>query len=131
MTDGSMPKCLKEARRILDRCEYPEPTDAQQEALKALGAVAVCGCSDDLVEFYGAYREEFDAWQGTDLVSDQGRHISCKWNEHDARKQGCWTFLCDLPCFETFRMMEDGHLYCKGIIYVPLEGETWEKKEHD
>lgn len=114
---------LEEAVAQIEPCEYDDLSKWAQIYLEQHGLVSVCGASDDLLEMRGAYFDEFGAWGGVRIVSSAGRRIKAIWNScNDGR--GCWIFETDIPHAD-FRMMEDGELYCRGLVFEAIGGETW------
>ncbi len=109
-------------------------------AAKAAGLVVVYGASDDLMEFEGAIRDEFDCYNGgIALVDGQGLLDRDRIEEDDdegvaefvARKKAArkiealwcaepgysWTYRTDIP-HATFEVVEDGEPYCRGIVFA-------------
>lgn len=122
------------AERLNGRVHSPRIM-SQEEAYEAkqLGVVAVFGYSDDCIEFEGALSDEAYAYDGgTILLSKAGLFEGCECNCEFSRAakakckeikavwhdQGgpCWTFETDIP-HVTFDIMEDGEVYCKGIVF--------------
>ena len=112
---------------------------------KEHGIVIVFGASDDLVEFYGAICDEVGAYEGTIIAIDaegiipefedidrddrealkayfrregKGRKIEAVWCPEDENGTilSSWAYKTDLP-HKTFNIMEDGEIYCVGIIF--------------
>lgn len=123
--------------------EYPlcVPKAVAAEA-KAAGIVIVYGASDDLMEFDGAIRDEIGANDGVvalvdskgplpswDSVKDEGeeaaadymarkphvREIEAIWCPKDMPETS-WAYKTDIP-HATFDIMEDGEIYCRGIVF--------------
>lgn len=121
------------------------PKDVQVEA-KAAGMVIVYGASDDLMEFDGAISDEIGAWEGTTAMVDANGILS-DWDsvkyggeeaaaEYMARKPHArmieaiwcpkdmpdtsWRYETDIP-HATFDIMEDGGIYCRGIVFALAE----------
>lgn len=122
--------------------EYPlrVPADVAAEA-KAAGIVIVYGASDDLMEFDGAIYDEVDAYEGATAQID-AKGVLPSWDsaseDEDAardyfeRKPKCrtiealwspavpdgasWAYKTDIP-HQTFDVMEDGGIYCRGIVF--------------
>ncbi|MGR3991432.1 hypothetical protein [Pseudomonas sp. 1121_17] len=111
-------------------------------AAQSAGLVILCGASDDLMEFYGARREEIGCYDGgTAFVDADGvlpdrdcldgdeeiaeyvqRHKSAKaiealWCKEDGYS---WTYKTDIP-HATFEVVEDGQPYCRGIVFALAE----------
>lgn len=102
-----------------------------EKEAKEKGIVIVYGCSDDLVEFDGAYEEEAGVFDGGIITfddngtSDDGQEHKNKliayWcgmldgeKKHDY--EFTWEYETNIP-HETFRMYDDGEPYCKGIVF--------------
>jgi len=133
------------AEMINGRTYGNEITEGEQLIAKENGLIVIFGASDDLVEFRGAIYDEIDAYEGTDFIiatvgdeipvdeykgtfrkskqleaipieeeskTDRNR-FKALWspNELDCS----WLIKTDLP-HATFDIMEDGELYCRGII---------------
>lgn len=121
--------------------EYRREITREEEAMaKAAGLVVVFGASDDLVEFRGAINDEADAYNGTTayvdakgLLPDRNQvddddealrdyfarqpntlPIKAVWDEYGSYS---WTFETSIP-HETFEVVEDGELYCRGIVFA-------------
>jgi len=109
----------------------------------AAGCLIVCGASDDLVEFYGVWRDEagtvdddgailidatgvLPSW---DQIQDDGdeekaaewhvrkrgaRSIAALWSPSEP-EGASWAYKTDIP-HATFDIMEDGDIYCRGIV---------------
>lgn len=126
----------KEAAALLNGREYrKEITREEEAALKAAGLVAVFGASDDLVEFRGAIHDEAGAHDGGSVAisstglpvnecdNDECPHfqkiiaaaqkIDAIWGEDDIS----WSYRTSIP-HETFQIMEDGEVYCRGIVFA-------------
>jgi len=57
---------IKEWAKKLDGREYSsEVSKDENRQMAGDGVIAAFGASDDLLEFRGAYYEEFEAWEGT------------------------------------------------------------------
>lgn len=135
----------EEAAGLLSGLEYPaREIDRHDAALKAAGLVAAYGQSDDLLEFAGAVRDEVDAYDGAEVRVDRqgviptydqlveqdadesemeayfkrkggGVAVEAIWNSPDPRAS--WVIRTDAP-HATFDIMEDGDLYCRGIVFA-------------
>jgi hypothetical protein len=123
----------------LDGREYrAEITDHEEKLAKEAGLVVLFGASDDLAEFVGAIEDEegaYDGGSGTELYLVDGKvfkepDCQCEWAE--AAKVGAlsrgqkilarygqegWTYETEIP-HATFNVMEDGELYCRGIVFA-------------
>ena len=122
---------LKEIAEKLDgTMEYPSmPKDIVKAAIES-GIVIVHGCSDDLIEFEGAIRDEAGCFDGGKIYfnksgfleegSAAGRLIKVFWDgqcEDEKRPfEATWEYETDIP-HETFRMLDEEELYCKGIVF--------------
>lgn len=109
------------------------------EAAKESGLVIVHGYSDDNMEFEGAISDEFGCYEGgTCLVDKEGllpdrdniydddeleeyffrkgqaKKIKAVWSP---KKPDCsWIYKTEIP-HSTFEIMEDGELYCVGLVF--------------
>ncbi|MEG1513986.1 MAG: hypothetical protein RSD95_03770 [Clostridia bacterium] len=116
---------LKELAAFLDGSEYQLCLEEKTtDMAKEKEIVIVYGMSDDLMEFEGAWYGEIEAYEGTTVTSSLGRTISAIWcaNGHEGPD---WSYKTDIP-HEIFRIMEDGNIYCEGIVFHSFPGETWE-----
>lgn len=119
--------------------EYPFDLTAEEQAqAKAAGLVVIFGASDDLMELRGAINDEFDCYDGgTALIDAKGLLPARDSIEGDddlrdffareplAKKVEAvfgqeapaptWTYNTTIP-HATFDVMEDGELYCRGIV---------------
>jgi hypothetical protein len=117
-----------------------DPTEHEIAKLNRL--VVVFGASDDLMEFRGAIHDEIGAYNGTTAkVTVNG--LLPSWNEldHDDESEmdkyyamknlgfmtikaiWCpkgtemsWAYKTQIP-HSTFDVMEDGEVYCRGIVF--------------
>jgi len=111
-----------------------------RDLAKAQGMVIVHGASDDLMEFEGAINDELDAYDGATAYLDADgiygvpsgcnaeneepkcQHhkdclVKCKTIEAVWDENGIpWTYKTDIP-HATFDIMEDGEVYCRGIVF--------------
>lgn len=130
---------------LLNGREYPfEFSAAEQLDAKRFGLVMVCGASDDLCEFYGAFRDEVGCYGGGFVRFDargllpcpdddetetlvkygvweaackQGATLEAIWCGETPDERECsWWYKADFP-HATFDIMEDGELYCQGIVF--------------
>ncbi|AVH38024.1 hypothetical protein AL532_17590 [Pseudomonas monteilii] len=124
----------------LNGLEYPTriPGALIVEAQSA-GLVILCGASDDLMEFYGARREEIGCYDGgTAFVDADGvlpdrdcldgdeelaeyvqrqksaKSIEALWCKEDGYS---WTYKTEIP-HATFEVVEDEEPYCRGIVFA-------------
>lgn len=120
----------------LDGLEYPVRIKPELEGqMKSSGLVAVLGASDDLMEFYGAISDEIGAYNGTTAYLDQNGLIKNKCDDSecpyfmgqlktaktikaiwDPGNRVSWEFKTTIP-HSTFRIFEDGAVYCIGIVF--------------
>lgn len=120
---------------ILNGAEYGNEMSNEEIIIaKESGLVVVYGASDDLMEFEGAINEEFgtEAYfdnEGNtfercddDCIHSQRAFEKANKIEADYTKEG-WRYKTEIP-HATFDIMEDGELYCKGIVFdmVDLKG---------
>lgn len=126
----------QEFAKLFNGREYGEELSKQDEKqLKECGMVAVFGYSDDNVEFKGAIHDEIGAYGGAlmkftkegKFLTDELREkiqevefeleikIPIQLNEIDAHYYP-WKFNTDIP-HATFDIMEDGDLFCRGIVF--------------
>lgn len=127
----------KELAALLDGNQYDNEITKEQEAIAAdNGLVVAFGCSDDNVVLCGAIDYEIGAFDGTTFhVTRDGvlwapdcNCDECKYFEiakRDASEikaiwhnsgEAAWTFETAIP-HETFRIYEDGELFCIGIVF--------------
>lgn len=114
--------------------------------MKANDIVAVFGQSDDLMEFAGAISDEVGAWEGETVLINRNIGLvvtpdhcdecdDCEfWNNHlktqkNAKITAIWATKDEngeVKCswgYETtiphhkFRVMDDGELFCEGIVF--------------
>ncbi len=125
--------------------EYPlRDIKAIAAEAKAAGIVIVYGASDDLMEFDGAFRDEVGAEDGTTALFDakgalpdwenieseeasadyharkpMAREIEAVWcpKDDDGKVYASWAYKTAIP-HVTFDVMEDGDLYCRGIVFA-------------
>lgn len=135
----------KELAERLNGEEYPlRLSRVVEAAIEAAGIVVVCGASDDLMEFRGAIHDEVGAYEGTivrvdakgllpayDDIDKDSHNAKDKLRDYFQRENGgktiealwspsdpdcSWAYKTDIP-HETFDIMEDGELYCRGIVF--------------
>ena len=113
---------------------YPQFTKDEIETAKENGFVIVYGCSDDLMEFEGAIRDEGGCFDGgrvyfnkTEVCQDESdrsafdnysNSINAVW-DGDMDENGkliTWTYETEIP-HETFMIYEGGDPYCRGIVF--------------
>lgn len=124
------------AARLNGREYLKELTSAEEEQAKADGVVIVFGASDDLIEFRGVINYEDGAWNGgsyrVNLVKEVLRlskycddhlralpAITAVWSPKDAagKTWTSWLISASIPAY-SFDIMEDGKLYCRGIVFA-------------
>jgi hypothetical protein len=129
---------IEEVAKRLNGCEYREEENDQEliEAADKAGIVILFGASDDLAELRGAVTDEVGCFDGGDILitangipenkcEDQDcpyykaslkgvRKIEAVWCDDDL--QCAWSYKTDIP-HATFDVMEDGELYCRGIVF--------------
>ena len=118
----------KELAAQLNGREYGDEIFMQDEREAALsGLVIMTGCSDDLVELYGAVRNEIDAYGGVkfaldgvgriytgDSIPRDATRFEAVW---DDRENGfAWSYRTSVP-HETFAVYEHDEKYCLGIVF--------------
>ena len=127
--------------QYLNGREYrDEMTEEDEYIAKSNDLVVIFGASDDLTEFRGAINDEVSSWEGgkfffrdggianddftevpQDLLkkweADEVPMIQAVWCPKDSEGNtiASWGFRTKLP-HTTFDIMEDGELYCKGIV---------------
>jgi hypothetical protein len=114
-----------------------EITRDENKAARSDGLIVVFGASDDLLEFHGVMGDEIGAYNGTTArVSTRFEVIQKMDGEDDFLEAGwtppkplfsvkaewcpdgfpgSWLITTDQP-HSTFDIMEDGELYCRGIV---------------
>ncbi|MDH1101135.1 hypothetical protein N5C37_08430 [Pseudomonas mosselii] len=124
----------------LNGLEYPASIPgALIVAAQSAGLVILCGASDDLMEFYGARREEIgcndggtafvdadgvlpdrDCLDGDEEIAEyvqrqkSAKPIEALWCKEDGYS---WTYKTDIP-HATFEVAEDEEPYCRGIVFA-------------
>lgn len=127
----------KELAALLDGNQYDNEITKEQEAIAAdNGLVVAFGYSDDNVVLCGAIDDEVGAYDGTTFhVTRDGvlrtpdcNCDECKYFEIAKRAaseikaiwhnsgEATWSFETTIP-HETFRIYEDGELFCIGIVF--------------
>lgn len=131
----------KQAASAIHGKEYGnETTKALEHQMKASGLVAVFGASDDLLEFRGAIYDEVGAYGGTTVYLSEaglfrrtcdnedcpheekileaakraGKKIDAVWCPKEP--ECSWLITSNIE-HEPFDVMEDGELYCRGIVF--------------
>lgn len=132
-------KTIKEIADMMNGAEYPihDFNDVFIQA-KESNIVIVYGASDDLLEIFGAIYEECGAYNGTIVHLNQSGIIqnlcddeACpyfqkelKESKHSIEAVWCpqdmpetsWRISGTMP-FEEFDIMEEGEVYCRGIVF--------------
>jgi hypothetical protein len=126
--------------------EYGQEISKALEAeAKVAGLVVVFGYSDDNVEMRGAWRSEYSAWGGTELLitaegiwDKDACAVQCIYFRsayQEARKHGqlvhalwdqggySWLFQTTIP-HATFEIVEAGKKYCRGIVFAIADLRT-------
>ena len=140
-----------EAAAILNGREIgSEITDSEAKAWAESGLVVIFGASDDLCELRGAIHDEVGVYDGGEFcidpdgktilqpIEDDDREVLEKHFVMDAVKKrraksiridaywcpkelDCsWAYKSSVPA-STFDIMEDGELYCRGIVIDLME----------
>lgn len=128
------------AAALLHGCQYmKEVSQAQSSVFKAAGIVVVFCASDDLIEFRGAIEDEAGCYDGGTVLVYRGgvlEQFNNSWDETEAEEYfrdkaksvpieavwcdetigGSWSYKTAIP-HSTFDIMEDGELYCRGIVF--------------
>ena len=101
---------------------YHQFTTSEVETAKENGWFIVYGASDDLIEFDGAIYDEDGCHGGGNIYfdkdgvgKDKANCIEARWCEEIDGRHVCWSYETDIP-HETFKIMEDGEVYCIGMI---------------
>lgn len=128
---------IKQAAAALNRNQYREEGSQELwDEMRHAGFVAVFGASDDLMEFRGAIDDEVAAWNGGKAyVTSEGLYVAkcdnddcpherlaresaslieAKWDDGSGYS---WTYETVIP-HETFDILEDDDLYCRGIVFA-------------
>ena len=136
----------REFAQMLNGRQYRnEMTEKDEQMAKESGLIVIFGASDDLVEFRGVLYDEMDAWDGqhfiivlpgTEIPIDEDEetykkvkeiiavpieeYSTVKVNRFEAvwgaDDPDCsWLIKTDVP-HESFDIMEDDELYCRGVV---------------
>lgn len=138
-----MSKLTKEQlAETLNGNEYGnEITKEQEQQAKESGLVVVFGYSDDNIELRGSIDDEIGCYAGGKIkFTKEGKQIDeddmevlekynavpplntieAIWDEcydiGEGDERCAWQYKTDIP-HSTFRVMEDGELYCVGIVF--------------
>ena len=130
------------AARLTGREYLQEITKVEKAEAKAAGLVVMFGCSDDNVDVCGAVDGDGYGYNGVtmrmtplgllphwpdDLVSECWaedyfrrkaagfRTIEAEWSPKDEPSLS-WRFKTEIP-HATFDVMEDGEVFCRGIVF--------------
>lgn len=126
---------LKEMANAMNGVEYGEEQKRFYGLLKKNNMIAVHGASDDLVEMIGCGDDEFGVYNGAVISLVKHMNFSDEYifadsngkNEIEAVWCGegkpAWSYITNIP-HETFNVMEDGEVFCEGIVFSvwDLEG---------
>jgi hypothetical protein len=123
------------AEKLNDNENTNELNGVDVKELENNGIVVVFGASDDLMEFCGAIYDEIDARNGTTvyitkngLLVNQCDEENCPYFQEILKNckskiiaiwgmdNISWQYITDIP-HETLDIMEDGEIYCKGIVF--------------
>ena len=127
---------IKEFAEMLDGSEYPfDVSNEVKEIAKLNGFVIVYGASDDLMEFDGVICDELGAYDGGEAFLDENGLIENKCDCDDCpyfkasmigaqkiealwyKEEGLgWSYKTEIP-HETFDIIEDGDIYCRGLVF--------------
>lgn len=108
---------------LLNGREYGSEITREEAVLaKASGLVVVFGYSDDNVELRGAISDEAGCYRGRTFyvrpdgidTSGDGEKLIAEWCKEP---RASWTYSTDVP-HATFNIMENGELYCRGIVFA-------------
>ncbi len=125
----------EEFAKLLDGREYGEEMTEVEETLAAKSwLVVIFGYSDDNAELRGTINDEVSCYEGgTFYVNDSGvvrSECDCDNCPYFIREQKkgvkidalwnsdgySWTYAASVP-YATFRILEDGDKYCRGIVF--------------
>lgn len=108
-----------------------ELTKELEEKAKQNGIVIVFGASDDLAEIRGAMHDEIGCYKGTTIylncepsedAMSKCKPIKAIWDRDNIP----WQYETEIPR-ETFNILEDGDVYCIGIVF---DLKNLEKKQN-
>lgn len=143
-TTTDTPTLTKETlAALLNGREYMEEiTREEEKTAESAGLIVIFGASDDLMEFRGVFSDEaYPGRRERPVIFDRDgllpRWEEVKDDEEDAeryfrRKRGMkasvqalwcpegsdgpsWAYKTDIP-HATFEIVEDGEVYCRGIV---------------
>ena len=140
---------------LLNGREYRnEITELEEKQAKDDGLVVVFGASDDLMEFRGGINDEIGCYDGGIALIDEHGVLSDRESIDDddeleeffKRKPNTkkieavwggdisWAYKTSIP-HATFDIMEDGEVYCRGIVFgisdLDKEGAKAPKRDRD
>lgn len=121
---------IDNAARMLDGSNYPFTVSREEaDRLAEKGLVVVYGASDDLMEYSGAFNDEFGAYRGTTANSSEGRTIEAVFAPKEDEGT-TWVYRTGMARSE-FRIMEGPEVYCYGIVFREILGETWMQEDEE
>jgi len=124
----------QEFAALLNGREYRKELTQIEEGLADKFGLTVCfGASDDLLEFRGMIDDEIGAWEGVTagirldkmkivddeccpecLAKEKIVEVKAVWCP---KELGCsWLITTTAKEFAHFDIMEDGELYCRGVV---------------
>ena len=127
---------IKEFAQKLNGTEYSpyrnQFTKEQAEYAKEMGFIIITGASDDLVEFDGAFEDESGCFDGGIITFDENgtsddgeehaNELEVYWcgkcGNKEIKTDAAWEYRFSEPSvqYETFDIMDDGRLYCRGLV---------------
>ena len=129
---------IKELAEKLNGRQHGDEISGELESMALHNNLVVVFCaSDDLMEFRGAIYDEVGCYFGGTAYLDGNGLIINKCTEDDCpyfeqiKRQAitikavwysenepaiAWTYKTDIP-HSTFEIMEDGEVYCRGIVF--------------
>jgi hypothetical protein len=143
---------VKEWAEKINGFEYPaNELEHLNKKMAVDGIIIAYGASDDLLEFNGVIYAEVDAWKGTDVrIFSRGKGTAFIFNKEENKDSAefnrkeieqmqkikavwrpkdidaSWKIETEIP-HETFDIMEDGELFCRGVVFhvddVKAEGK--------
>ena len=120
------PMTKEQLADLLDGRQYGEEITSEEEKVAHdNGLVVIFGASDDLIEFRGILNDEIDSYGGCffkfnkeldikvgDKHHGRSRSVQAIWCPTDNQS---WGFATKIP-HSTFKVYEDGELYCVGLV---------------
>lgn len=129
------------ASRLNGRTYWSEISQMESDIALVNGLVVVYGASDDLMEFRGVINDEIGCYEGTTvflnsdgIIGDCDNDDTCDYKQYctffktaiksaksikaiwNNKENPSWEYETDIP-HETFDILEDGEVYCKGIVF--------------